>query len=298
MKGRVLALFAAAVIGAAAAYAEDATVLPAGTLRFDVVASTGFVRGGWDGDGKKADAPNAVIIGTTPGLAFGFTHWFTAVLDWSPGVTDTDLAGIDIGADGDGEAEIYEGLSDFVLKAQFQIIGDNAPIKTKRFRMRLAPGMVIPFPGIDGKDALGNHRWGAGGGVSLDALFTDTFFVNAFSEAYWFPAPTGKSGTEWAFTLEAGPHYTITIGTVRLVFALPVNWKMAPEMYHYNGASTAPASLLSVRPALELKLTHPFAVNIGIEYTLPLYGKNNYAIHTITIKWPVYFNFAKKKEGA
>jgi hypothetical protein len=32
-------------------------------------------------------------------------------------------------------------------------------------------------------------------------------------------------------------------------------------------------------------------------YALPLYGKNNYAAHTITIKAPVYFNFAKNKGG-
>jgi hypothetical protein len=55
--------------------------------------------------------------------------------------------------------------------------------------------------------------------------------------------------------------------------------------------------LLSLRPALELKLTRPFAVTIGLEYTIPLYGKNSYAAHTITIKAPVYFNLAKNKGG-
>jgi hypothetical protein len=46
---------------------------------------------------------------------------------------------------------------DFSLNAQFQIIGNTAPLKNNRFRMRLTPGIVIPFPGIDDKDALGNH---------------------------------------------------------------------------------------------------------------------------------------------
>jgi hypothetical protein len=301
MKSRILTLFiAAAFIRTVTIYAEDAITLPAGTLRVDADASTGFVREGWDGDSRKADAPDATIIGAALGISYGFTDWFTLVLDWAPGVTDTDLSDIDFGNDGDGEGEIYEGLSDFLLKAQFLIIGNNAPVSSERFRMRLAPGMVIPFPGIDDKDSLGNHTWGLGGDVSFDTLVTDNFFVNVFSEAYWFPAPAdnkSKTNNEWEIALEAGPHYSVTFGSVRLGFALPLNWKVSPENAKGIVVDGVSSHLLTPRPGLELKLTHPFAVDIGIEYTLPLYGKNDYAVHTITIKAPVYFNFAKNKGG-
>jgi hypothetical protein len=285
-------IFALGSIMASLAFAEDAAVLPAGTLRVDVDASTGFVREAWDANSKKTDVPDATIIGAAPGVAYGFTGWFTAALDWSPGVTDTDLTAIDIGNDGDGEAEIYEGLSDFSFKARFQIIGDTAPLKNDRFRMRLTPGIVIPFPGIDDNDASGNHTWGVGGEISFDTLVTDNFFVNARSDFYWFPLDSqSKTNNDWEMTLEAGPHYSIGIGGVSLSLALPVNWKAVPE----NGGVSS--HLLTIRPVLTLKLTRPFTVNIEVEYAFPLYGKNDYAVHTITIKAPMYFNFAKNKEN-
>jgi hypothetical protein len=297
MKGRIAALLAAAVIGTVAVYAEDAMVLPAGTLRVGTDASIGFVRGSWDGGGKKTDAPDAMIVGASLDISYGFNGWFTAVLDWSPGVTDTDLVGIDISNDGDGEAEIYEGLSDFSLKAHFQIIGHNAPLPSGRFRLRLTPSVVIPFPGIDDKDALGNHAWGIGGGISFDALITDAFFVNVFSEAYWFPFEKPKANNDWEYALEAGPHYALAIGGARLAFALPVHWKATSGNNKKAAADGGFSHLLTLSPALELKLTRPFAVDIRIEYAFPLYGKNNFAVHTITVKAPVYFNFAKDKNG-
>jgi hypothetical protein len=289
-----------AAVWTAAVYAEDAATLPAKTLRLDAGTAIGFVREGWDEGGRKADAPDAMIIGARIGLSYGFTDWFTAVLDWSPGVTDTDLTAIDIGDDGTGDAEIYEGLGDFSLKWQFQIVGDkagsgnkedggdknNARLSGGRFRMRVTPGIVIPFPGIGDRDALGNHTWGLGGDVSIDTFITDSFFLNMFSEVYLFPVDN-KSGTnnKWEFSLEAGPHCTVTTGTASLVFSLPVHWSGADVSSH----------LLTLRPKLALKLTRPFAINIEIEYACPLYGKNSYAVHTITIKAPVNFNFAKNK---
>jgi hypothetical protein len=287
---------AALAAGSAAVHGEDATVLNAGTLCFDAAAAIGFVRKGWDGESRKVDVPDAMIIGAAPEIAYGFTDWFTAAFDWSPGVTDTDLAGIDVAHDGDGEAEIYEGLSDFSLKAQFQIMGKHAPVVSERFRLRLAPGMVIPFPGISDQDSLGNHAWGVGADASFDALLSDKFFVNVLGEVYWFPVDN-QSGTnnEWEFALEAGPHYAVPLGSAGLAFALPVNWTMSLGNDDSILGGGASSHLLVVRPSIELKLTRPIAINIGVEYTLPLYGKNNYAAHTITIKAPVYFNFAKNK---
>jgi hypothetical protein len=286
------------IIMVSLAFAEDAAVLPMRTLRVDADAAIGFVHEGWDTGSKKMDAPDAVIIGASIRVAYGFIDWFTAVLDWSPGVADTDLTAIDIGNDGDGAAETYEGLSDFSLRAQFLIIGDNAPVSSERFRLRFTPGLVIPFPGIEDKDVIGNHTWGIGGDVSFDTFIIENFFVNVFSEVYWFPIDNkSKTNNEWEVALEAGPHYAISIGGAGLAFELPVNWNMSLDNNTGIPADKLSSHLLSLRPALELKLTRPFAVTIGLEYTIPLYGKNNYAAHTITIKAPVYFNFAKNKGG-
>jgi hypothetical protein len=106
-----------------------------------------------------------------------------------------------------------------------------------------------------------------------------------------------KSGTnnEWEFALEAGPHYAVSIGSAGLAFALPVSWEMALGNDDSILSGGASSHLLAIRPSIELKLTRPIAINLGVEYTLPLYGKNRYAAHTITIKAPVNFNFAKNK---
>ncbi|MDR1202517.1 MAG: hypothetical protein LBL58_12950 [Tannerellaceae bacterium] len=286
------------VMWTAVVYGEDAAVLPAKTLRFGAGTAIDFVHEAWDGDGKKVNMPDAMIIGTRIGIAYGFTDWFSTVFDWSPGLTDTDLTSIDIGNDGNSAEEIYEGLGDFTLKGQFQIIGKNGPVSSERFRMRITPGMVIPFPGIDDKDALGNHTWGMGGDVSFDMLITDTFFFNMFSEVYVFPFKNhSKTNHTGEFSLEAGPHYALTIGTANLAFALPINWSAAEENNENMLIDGISSHVLSLRPSLALQLTWPFRINIEIEYAFPLYGKNNYIAHTITIKAPVNFNFAKNKEN-
>jgi hypothetical protein len=275
--------------------AEDAAALPAGTLRVGAGTAVGFVREGWDGDGKKADRPDAVIIGARIGVACGFTDRAGAVFDWSPGVTDTDLTGIDLGNDGNGPREIYEGLGDFRLKGQFQIIGNGTPLPSGRFRMRVAPGIVIPFPGIDDGDALGSHAWGAGGAVSFDTLVSDAFFFNTAGEAYWFPV-NNKSGTNnrWEFSLEAGPRWTVALGAARFAFALPVYWTAAGGNGN-EGKGGIATHALALRPSLALHITRPFRINLEIEYACPLYGKNSSIVHSITVKAPVDFNFAKNK---
>jgi hypothetical protein len=294
---RFTLLISAVVVLTAAVYAEDAAVLPAKTLRLNTDASTGFVREGWDGNGKRVDAPDAVIIGAAIRVSYGFTDWFTTVLGWSPGVTDTDIARIDIGSDGNSAEEIYEGLGDFTLKGQFQIIGNDAAVSSERFRMRVTPGIVIPFPGIDDRDVLGNHAWGVGGDVSLDTFIAGNFLLNLFGEAYWFPIDNrSKTNNQWQFSLEAGPRYAVTIGTASLALALPVNWGVSQAHDKTIPADGISSYLLSLRPTLELNLTRPLRINIAIEYTCPLYGKSNYIAHTIKIKTPVNFDFANNKE--
>ncbi|MDR0722251.1 MAG: hypothetical protein LBF75_05575, partial [Treponema sp.] len=47
-----------------------------------------------------------------------------------------------------------------------------------------------------------------------------------------------------------------------------------PEFKVSAGAGGLTSYVLSLRPALGLKITRPFTVDIRVEYTLPLYGKN------------------------
>ena len=70
-----------------------------------------------------------------------------------------------------------------------------------------------------------------------------------------------KTNNQWEFTLEAGPHYSVAIGGASLAFALPVNWKVSPENSRGIAVDGVSSHVLSLRPAVELKLTRPFAVD-------------------------------------
>jgi hypothetical protein len=142
-----------------------------------------------------------------------------------------------------------------------------------------------------------------GGGVSFDTIIIDNLFLNSFNENlffnasaefYFFPVDNqSKTNHQWDLALEAGPRYAAAVGKAGIAFALSVNWRASRE--NDLTAGGASSHLLTFRPTLALELTSPFRINIAIEYACPLYGKNNYAAHTITIKAPVNFNFAKNK---
>jgi hypothetical protein len=54
-----------------------------------------------------------------------------------------------------------------------------------------------------------------------------------------------------------------------------------------NGRDTY---ILSLRPTVTLRLTHtPTPVEVGIDYAIPLIGKNAIAAHAITLKTSIFF---------
>jgi hypothetical protein len=272
-----------AIMAVSHTFAEDAKALSAWSGEFYTTPGVSFFSKAWDDDGERVDAPETEIFYVGFGIAYGFTDWFSAAFDWK---------GWNIWSDGDGPAEAYEGFYDFSLEMRFHIIGDNAPVQTPHFRLTAAPGVIFPFPGIDEDDKMGKNAWGFGGSVSFDTEVNRRFFLNVFGKFYFYPIENEeKIKHGWDLTLEAEPNFNIDIPYgINLAIGLPVNFTLAPEQ-KINGVGNGKDSyVLSLRPTLTLRMTHTSVpVEVGIDYAIPLVGRNALVNHAITLKTSVFF---------
>jgi hypothetical protein len=272
-----------AVIMIANIFAEDAKALPAKSGEFYVIPGVSFFSKVWDDDREKADIPKHEVFYFGFGLAYGFTDWFSAAFDWK---------GWNIWSSGDGPAEAYEGFHDFLLETRFHILGDKAPIRTSHFRLTASPGVIFPFPGIDEDDKMGKNAWGFGGSVSFDTDINKYFFLNVFSKFYFYPIENEEKITYgWDLTLEAEPNFNVDIPYgMNLAIGLPVNFTLAPEQKVDGVGNGMDAYVLSLRPTVTLRLTHtPIPVEVGIDYAVPLIGKNAVVNHAISLKTSIFF---------
>jgi hypothetical protein len=200
----ILVLFLA---GAAALFADDATVLPARYGRFRAIPVYSFAPGAYNTDGEHTsyeDGQGAQkIFSLGFALEYGITNWLTAAVQWAPGWvlwSDVDSAFPHPVAQTVDELNA-NGVTDLKLGAKLQIVGEQAPIKNSLFRVAAAPGLKIPLPGTDFEEQYKNyknadpvtaanpdkHVFGVGGQVSVDVVPTKWFSVNFFSEAIFYP---------------------------------------------------------------------------------------------------------------
>jgi hypothetical protein len=272
-----------ALVMAGAAFAEDARALAAKSGAYYVAPGVSFFSKARDGDGEKTDADKTEVVYFGLGLAYGFTGWFSAAFDWQ---------GWDIWSDGDGPPERYEGFGDFALEARFHLVGDNAPVKTAHFRLTAAPGVTLPFPAVDADDKTGKNAWGFGGSLSFDTDVNKNFFLNFFGKFYWYPIENEeKINHGWDLTLEAEPRFSIDMPHgMRFALGLPANLVLGPEQKIDGVGNGKDYYAVSLRPTATLRMTHgSVPVEAGVEYAIPLAGKNVLARHAITVKTSIFF---------
>jgi hypothetical protein len=272
-----------AIIMVSHTFAEDAKALSAKNGEFYVTPGVSFFSKAWDDDREKADVPKHEIFSVGFGLAYGVTDWFSAAFDWK---------GWNIWSDGDGPAEAYEGFHDFSLETQFHLLGDKAPIKTSNFRLTAAPGVIFPFPMIDDDDKMGKNAWGFGGSLSFDTDINKYFFFNVFGKFYCYPIENEeKINHGWDLTVEAEPNFTIDIPHgMNLAIGLPVNFTLSPEQKIDGVGNGKDSYAVSLRPTVTLRMTHtPNPVEVGVDYAIPLMGKNTLVNHAVTIKTSIFF---------
>jgi hypothetical protein len=264
-------------------FAEDAKALSAKSGEFYVTPGVSFFSKAWDGGREKTDVPKTEIFYAGFGLAYGVTDWFSAAFDWK---------GWNIWSSGDGPAEAYEGFHDFSLETRFHLIGANAPVKTSHFRLTAAPGVIFPFPLIDEEDKMGKNAWGFGGSLSFDTDINHYFFLNVFGKFYFYPIENKeKINHGWDLTVEAEPNFNIDIPYgMNLAIGLPVNFTLSPEQKIDGVGMGNDSYVLSLRPTVTLRMTHaPTPVEVGVDYAIPLIGKNTLVNHAIAVKTSVFF---------
>jgi hypothetical protein len=215
-----------------AAFADDAKVMPMMVGRVYVAPTFAFAVGMYDSDGNYKNLSGGSVKAFNLGFAveYGVIDWITAAVQWAPGWTPwSDLGVISKGmksglgpletlVPGNFEEANRNGVADLFVGAKFQIVGENAPIKSSTFRAAIGPGIIIPFPGPDFSNAAtsitaaekftsssnDNHVWAAGTRLYFDWIINEHFFLNLYNETIFYM--TGQSLNKF------GPHLSLMKG--------------------------------------------------------------------------------------
>jgi hypothetical protein len=266
-------------------FAEDVKNLNAGSGRFEALPLVSFYSSAWDKDSEKQDVPKTEVFNIGFTLDYGFTDWFSASFHWTPGWN--------IWAYVDGKSNsIPEGFYDIAISGRFQVIGASAPVRTEHFRLALIPGVILPFPLIDADEKAGNNAFGFGGALSFDSDINRMFFINLFSEFYWYPIENKEDVKHgWNARFEIEPHFEIDLPKdIHLSAGLPASFALAPEKEISGSGDGRDAYILSVSPNVAARFnTTPVPLEFSVQYTLPLWGKNTLAEHSLALGVAVYF---------
>jgi hypothetical protein len=153
------------VMGTATLFADSADLLPANVFRFRIAPVYNFANGKFDKDGtyQKYDDGTGASKAYSTGLAleYGILDWLTFAAQWTPGWVAWSDVDQDVGSDSSVNAN---GVSDLFTGLAFQVVGQKAPVKSENFRVTLAPGVKIPFPGADALDEY--EKWKKGDAIT------------------------------------------------------------------------------------------------------------------------------------
>jgi hypothetical protein len=317
------------VTGTMAAFADTAYVLPARVGRVYIAPTFTFSTGAWNGTkfdryGSGEGAMRAFNLGFA--TEFGILDWMTLAARWAPGwnvvssvdqASDPRLAFMGI-PDPDYNVN---GVADLQLGLKFLIVGKNAPVESSTMRFSAAPGFLIPLPGADfaaqtqnvmtGGDVtvsnIGRHVFGFGGRVNYDYVFGPSFYLGLCGEITFFPmkGSTGKTNMQeysivprqsvdygYELMFEVEPHYDYPIADgFALSAGLPVTITTSPAI-KYDGHEGAVGNhyLFTMKPALSMMFTRlPVPVQVELDYTIPVFGKNETAAHALTLLIKVFY---------
>lgn len=301
------------------AFADDASVLPAGVGRFYVANTYAFANGAYDVDGEFAEYADGAgafkVYNLGFALEYGVTDWISAAVQWAPGVNlwsevDTPFADTNI-----------NGLSDIFVGAKILIVGEKAPVQNSQVRLAVAPGVKIPLPGVDMEDQLANigagdaatmsqadkHLFALGARFYFDYIINKLFFMNLYSEFTYYPvegdqsttspfatASTAKINYGYQLILEAEPHFDYMLDNgIRISAGLPVTYVMTPNTkVDDTEVPDSATSVLKLAPSVSAFLTRtPLPLEFKLGYSFPVMGVKVPATNAITFQAKAYFKF-------
>ena len=190
---------------APALFADHANVMPARVGRVFIAPTFIMFDESFDDDGNRQSAPSTSMFNLGFAAEYGVNSWITAAVQWAPGINlwsdvDTDITIPELGPGGTPIGVLHSssggritGAADIMLGAKIQIIGPAAPIQNNMFRLAFAPGVIIPIPGPDFSDEIGestprvasldNHVFGVGLRSFFDwvpnQFFSSTFITKS-----------------------------------------------------------------------------------------------------------------------
>ncbi|MDR1147193.1 MAG: hypothetical protein LBK66_01030 [Spirochaetaceae bacterium] len=298
---RSITLIVFAVLGGTFIFGEDARLPAVKTGRSTTSFGISFLPQMWDDGGDKEDIPKAHVITAGERIEYSFTGCLSGVFDWFPG--ENVLSSTE-----DSKSPAANGSHDPALGVRFQIIGLNAPVKQERFRLTVAPQVIFPFPSINlpfwkvgMDDKRGNNAWGFGGGVSFDTDLTKQFFLNFHGEFFSYPIENeAKVKHGWGAAFEIEPHFeTHFTGGTGLRIGLPVRFAFAPEKKINGLGNGLDSYFLSASPMAAVYFDNiiparfsggePSPLELSLQYSLPVLGKNTAALHAVTLGITTFF---------
>ena len=184
----------------AAAFADDATILPKGVFRARLIPSYSMTDKEFDADGEKVDTSAEGTITTISGaFELGVVESVTVGLKWAPGyyamsdLTNPPLANMD--------EVVYTGPADLEIGAKVQVLGEQGFVKSDALRVALTPGFSIPLDSYDAEAEFESYQAGdpfraattsghssLGFGVKADAdyMLNKMFFLNLHGQAFYY----------------------------------------------------------------------------------------------------------------
>ena len=316
---KLLLLLALVVIGTAL-FADDALVLPKGVMRVRLTNTYAFMDQAYDDSGSLQDDREVKMDILGAAFELGMTDQITLGIQWAPGYTVwSEIEGVD-----DGK---LTGVHHLYLGTKIQLLGEKAFIPSEKMRFTVTPGVRIPLQKYDveseftnystGKeyqlDSVDNEAWGIGGRLKFDYLFTDSFYLNLYTEMI-YNLPTkrnldiGSAGGlypvigsaafgdfEYEYGLDAlfeiDPHYdwSITEGHT-LSFSLPTRYTYIPELTVEGDAiPNSGGYMVTLTPTLNYFNTSSMIPwEASIDYSIPVMGKNASRTNTITFQLKLY----------
>lgn len=311
------------VTAAATLFADDAIVMPAGVFRARLTNSYASVSEGFDDSGERQEATELKM--DILGIAFemGLTQQITLGLQWAPGVN--------LWADIDAEDVEYMGTYPLFIGAKVQIIGEEGFIGSESSRLTVTPGLRLPLEKYDVEeafenasagdpyriDSVGNEAFAIGGRLKYDYVFSDSFFINLYTEAiYNFPVernldfqsaytafvlsgytsfPSGdytyEYGTDVLFEID--PHYELSISDNHsLSFSLPTRYSIIPEVKIEGEVVSESGYKITLDPSVSyFNSASLIPWEVSLDYNFPVAGKNTLADSSLTVQMKMYAQF-------
>lgn len=302
MKKIFCAVICVLLIGTAA-FAEDALVIPAQTLRLSVnwIPTFVFRFQEWE----NVPTEKAMFLNTGFGAEYGVADWFNIQALWLPGIN----WGRSIGGEPGNYHDLFAGTKAAIL-GRDALFGNSL-----NMLLSAALGINIPLTSIlepKGTDALETDTllWGSVLRIYYDMMFASWFTLNACAEAIYYPRQIsantvyGDGMIEHLFDLsgELEPRFQYVMKNSDIFkFGLPLRFFYAPfqnmahndaDVFQYCFTVSGYIGIASTRT-----LGPPFrAAEVYLRYDAAVLGENVDPLHRLGITVKVLLGKEEKAQ--